>query len=1064
MPYIKKEFIDNLLRSTDILDVFARYGDEPKKKGVHFFCKSPFKEENTASCCVKVKTQRYTCYSTGKSGDVITYIMHKHNCSYIEAIEELAKIKGMIVEYEKPENAEKYILKQNQQKELRKYLEALLPKFREELQKLPKDHAAWQDIDKRKYNTEDIADWEIGYAPGNQFIYNLFSQVGNVEAGKKLGLINDKNQDKLWNKLVYPIYDDKNLLCGFATRNLDDNPNYAKWLNPSENDLYHKEKILFALNQAKSAIIKQNRVWIVEGYNDVIAWHKYGLENTVASSGTAISTTQLEMIKKLTSKVTLCFDADSAGKKALLKHLPILISQGLSVEVCQLPENIAKDPDEFSRSQEFTEGELEKTLQPYIINGFQLLLLEKLHGDELDRANGLKELVQIIAKIPDYSLQNIYKDRLVKEGKQKLVVINSLFKEIESATVRKINSSHERYNLPSYITTTIDVLEPIIDKYQLFISDNQIFVENSDETGISNFKAISNFSIEILQHMNDEKFPKKLVRVCNIHGEERIFDVPANTLNAPQRFKDALSDNGNYQWNGNQKELDKLTAYLFDKMGVGRKIDILGWNPEGFYCWNNTVTVPGQPNIPIDKNGIFHYDGHTYYVPSANEIYRVNPYKFAQQKRVNVKSSSVSITEYLDKMKKVHREFGILGMLFAFASAHQDIIVNTAKGFPIFFLYGPPSTGKDELYGCIKKMFGIAKTDFINLENKQSTGKAKLRAFGEFSNMVVHLSEYTNGDKEIDGMMKGLWDRGSYKRATLDSAVSTDSTPILCSAIVTGNQSPTDEAVLTRLIYGEMVKNQFTVEEKKNFEELENITNDGITDYMQKVIWHRPLFEAKFGDKFQLFKKELSRRESFKGAIDRIITNYAILGATHEILKETNDIIFPFTTSEMLTIFDEMVKNLRSKLESASVFTNLWDVFVACIGENPTILLDKHYKIEGDKLYIRYTEVYNAIQKEWFPRFGQSCPSRTTLSDKIKSSNAWIGDTKGTRFGNGINTSAYILDINKIPNKESILFNAGIQLDELEKQINNTPSLFSNSPATPDNSDIEGEKNGGLRF
>ncbi|WP_372472581.1 hypothetical protein AB4865_07125 [Capnocytophaga sp. ARDL2] len=112
------------------------------------------------------------------------------------------------------------------------------------------------------------------------------------------------------------------------------------------------------------------------------------------------------------------------------------------------------------------------------------------------------------------------------------------------------------------------------------------------------------------------------------------------------------------------------------------------------------------------------------------------------------------------------------------------------------------------------------------MENKQSTGKAKLRSFGEFSNMMVHLSEYTNGDKEIDGMLKGIWDRSSYKRATLDSHMSTDSTPILCSAIVTGNQTPTNEAVLTRLIYGEMTKNQFTLEESQAFEEFENMTTD----------------------------------------------------------------------------------------------------------------------------------------------------------------------------------------------------------------------------------------------
>lgn len=1062
MPYIKEDFKDRLIQNADIVQVFHHFGDEPQKKGAHYFCNSPFAQEKTPSCWVNQRTQRYKCFSSGNSGDVINYIQHKLKCSFTEAVEELAKIQNTSVEYEKPELAEKKEAKAKAQKELRKYLEALVPKFQEELQKLPKEHPAWQDIAKRQYTEQDLNLWKIGYAPGSQFIYKLFSEAGAVEIGKKLGLINDKNQDKLWNKLIYPIYDEHDKICGFASRNLDDNSDFAKWMNPSENELYHKDRVLFGFNFAKNAIAKENRVWIVEGYNDVIAWQKLGIYNTIAASGTAISETQISMIKKLTSKVTLCFDGDAAGKRAIAKYLPILISKGFSVELCQLPDNL--DPDDYSRKfakeQEGLEVDIEKSLQPYLINGFSALLLENFDAklDELDRANNLKSVVKVISKVPDYGLQNIYIDRLVKEGKQKLAVIKAMMKEQESNNVKKINSQNEMYMLPSSVKTPIDQLIPIIEKYQLFISDNQIFVQDGFDVPYQ-FKSISNFSVEILQHMNDEKFPSKLLRICNTHNEERIFDAPADSLATPLEFKKLCARQGNYQWNGNLKELDKLTAYLYDKMGVGRKIDILGWNPEGFYCWNNSVTIPGQPNVTIDKNGIFHFNGQTFYVPSANEIYRNNPYKFAQQKRIQLKSSTITMSEYLDKMKKVHREFGIIGMLFAFASAHQDIIVNVAKGFPIYFLYGPPSTGKDELYGCIKKMFGIAKTDFINLENKQSTGKAKLRSFGEFSNMVVHLSEYTNGDKEIDGMLKGLWDRGSYKRATIDSMVSTDSSPILCSGLVTGNQSPTDEAVLTRLIYGEMTKNQFSVEEKKNFEYLETITNDTITDYMQKVIWHRELFEEKFGEKFNLYKKELSQREAFKGSIDRIITNYAILGATYELLKDTNEIIFPFTAGEMLEVFDSFVKNLRSKLESASVFSNFWDVFVACLrGTEHTVLqLDVHYKIEGPKLFIRFTEVYNAVQKEWYARFGTSAPSKTTISEKLKSSSAWIEDVKGTRFGTAINTSAYVLDLAKIPTRDSIEFIAGVQRDSDDKNNTGIDNLF-NSPATPNNSNLDGEK------
>lgn len=303
MAYIKQEFIDKVLQDADIIEVFHTYGDPVKKRGVNYFCKSPFTEEKSASCCVNPTTQLFKDFSSGKAGNIWTYIMHKNNCSYVEAIEDLAKKQGKTIEYENPEIAEKIKVKKEKEQNLRKYLDALLIKFQNKLFQLERSHPAWREIKRRGYSDEDVKDWELGYAPGNYFMYDLFSEAGNVEAGKKLGLINDANADKLFNKLVYPIRDERGQLTGFASRRLDNNDDYAKWMNPSENELYDKKQTLYGLNIAKNAIVKQNRVWIVEGYNDVIAWHLCGQENTVGVSGTAFTIEQMKKLKKLTSKI-----------------------------------------------------------------------------------------------------------------------------------------------------------------------------------------------------------------------------------------------------------------------------------------------------------------------------------------------------------------------------------------------------------------------------------------------------------------------------------------------------------------------------------------------------------------------------------------------------------------------------------------------------------------------------------------------------------------------------------------------------------------------------------------
>ena len=1075
--YIKPEFIDRLRSDADIVQVFEKKGDSVQKKGVNYFCKSPYTDEKTASCMVSPKTQRYKDFSTGNAGDVISYLMYKENCSYIQAVEELAKMQGKTIEYEKPEIAEKHKVKQAEQKELRSHLEAISKKFQEELFKLPKDHPAWLEISKRRYSENEVKFWELGYAPGNGFMYQLFSDFGAVEVGKKLGLINDKNQDKLWDKLIYPIYDDRAKLIGFASRQLNSDPNFAKWMNPSENDLYHKSNQLFGLNLAKTAILKENRVFVTEGYNDVIGWHKYGLENTVGICGTAFTVKQMEMLKKLCSKVTLCLDGDKAGKSKVSEYIKQLLKLGFGVEVVILPGSL--DPDDYSRKFKYfpkvytADGKtekpitLEETLQSHTFNGFEYLLAEKIQGDELDRNNGIKEIVKTISNISDAGLRNIYTEKLTKEAKLKPAVLKVLFKEQEAENVKVLNSGSEKFQLPKGITMKIEDIEPIVEKYELLIDNNQIYMVDDMSWPIY-FRSVSNFGIEILQHMNDDKFARKLLSICNVRGQERIFDVPANTFNAPQRFKDVLADQGNYRFDGNQKDLDKLNAYLTDNMGIGRKIDVLGWNPEGFYCWNNMVTVPGKQAIPVTKDGIFHFEGDTYYVPSANEIYRNNPYKYAKQKKIVVKSASFSIEDYLAQIYKVHKEFAIPGILFAFATAHQDVIFDVAKGFPEFFLYGPASTGKDQLFSCIKRMYGMTETDLISLENGLSTGKGKIRTFAETSNMVVHLSEFTNGQKDNVGLLKELWGKNGYTVGTMESKVSTDTVPILCSVMITGNEYPSDEALLSRLVFGEMYKNTFNEKEVEEYKKLAKMLAEPVTSFVDQVIWHRGAFEQNFLSKFNLWKKTLSGRKPFEGAIDRIITNYAVLGATYDVLRDVNAFVFPFSMDEMLKTFDSFATNLRSKISSASIFIKFWDMFILRMRGNTSehIKENRDFRIDGNILSIQFTNVFTSIQKEWFPRFSESCPGKKSFQDGIKGEGYFAGADKvrmeidvfegGMLKTKSTSASVYKIDLNKMPEETKENIENTIYWQRQNRNPNG--NLYPESPATPDDSDSE-EKN-----
>lgn len=1050
MALISDEFIERLLADVNIVTVIQKYCPDLKRKGAYYFCKSPFTKENTPSFCVREQTQTFKDFSSGKGGNVITFVMEHQGLSYPEAINLLAEFANKEVEYDTQEVSKAYIEKKERVKKLEPFLVAIQKKFVENLHALDKEHPAWQEIKRRGYNDETVNDWEIGYAPGNKFIYNLFKEAGAVDAGKKLGLINDNNQDKLWNRITYPIHDKLGKIVGFASRDLSGESNSAKWMNPAENEIYNKSSILFAHHRAAKMIAQTGKAWIVEGYNDVIAWHNANLFNTVSCCGTAITDAQINVLKKNgAEKIVLCMDADKAGKAATLKAIPQLLRAGLTVEICQLP---GVDPDDFFRTyqSEIQEHGLEEVLPP-LKNGFKLYMEDQLQGDELDRAKGVRKITETIAQITDLSLRDIYMDWLIKESKSKPATVKLLLTEHQSKNLAKSQTGDEMYLMPKGTAQLLEELKPIINKYQLFIANNQIYIQDTFEPPYR-FKSISNFSIEILQHMSEDKFPIKLISVTNVKGESRVFDAPASCMTAPLEFTKILANQGNYKFKGNRNDLDKLTDYLYDEMGVGRKVDVLGWNPEGFYCTNNTVIVPGEPNLPIDSNGIFRHKGTTYYVPSANEIYRANPYKFQTQKKIVISSATVPMHQYLAQMLTVHREYAIIGMLFAFAAAHQDLIIQYTTGFPVLFLYGPPSTGKDQLFSCIKRMFGLSETDFISLENRQSTGKAKIRVFAELANMVVHLSEFTNGNQEVDGLIKGLWDRGGYKFGTLDSNVSTDTVPILSAALMTGNEAPTNDAVLTRILYGEMDKNQFTDQEKEEFSKLNEMTRTGITEYIQRVVWHRPLFVKHFGDKYKMYRNKLAEYPEFDGVIDRILTNFSILGATYEVLRDTNDIIFPFEFQTMVDTFRKWTKNLRAKLDSANIFAKFWDIFIAVMRGNAQmqIRVGRDLKLDGSILYFNFTNVYNRIQIEWQQRFNEPIPAKTELLKQFREQSFYkdyISSIRMSGEATAPKTSAVMVDINLTGVKDEILY-------AVQWQINETglfPVQGTDSPATPDN-------------
>lgn len=1102
MPFIKKEFAELLLEKADITEVISDY-TELKPRGKSLFGLSPFTGEKSASFAVDKVRQRFKCFSSGKSGNVITFLMENNKMSYPEALEELAKKYNMPVEYENDKDTEAFKQKVEKKIKLRHILEATLQTYQKQFRDLPEDHPAKKEVfEHRKYTDETVIDWNIGYAPGGRLIFDILQSKNLLEQGKEIGIIGEK-ADKYWERVIYPIYDIKGLLIGLAGRDISGKKESSKWINPTHTELYQKSGVWFGLDRALRSIIETGEANIVEGYNDVIAWHDNGFINTVASSGTAITKEQIATLAKYTKKINFTFDDDVAGKTAMLRYIPDFLAAGFTVNV---QKTNGLDPDDFVRVHadelanqqsiftKIKESELEKeeltefatslnidenaltyilqTKEPaerYAlkkvllevgenVDGFKIILQETLTGNAVEKSKAAYSISEIIAKIPDEALRVIYIPWLAKESNVSVTKIKEWVKQAQAKFEAEValknkgkgnidyTSADDEYTLPDGISKTWDDVRNDVYRYNIFESDNKMWVRIGNE-GNYTFKHITNCSVQIIQHMSDEEFPMKLLKIKNVYNIEKIFDAPSEAVDSQQRFTSLLSANGNFIYTGDSREFLKLKVYLFDKMGVGRKIEVLGHQPEGFWVWNNLVQLYDGKTIDIDENGLFIHENVSYYVPSANKIYRKNVFKYDGQKRFRVQQAKVTFKTFASKAMQVHREHAISGILFAISSLFQDIVVRNLKNFPILFLYGPGGSGKDQLAEMIQTFLGVPQ-ESQNIEGGASTLKAKVIELAQFYNGISQYSEYKRGDDKVDGIFKGIWDRNGYKRGNITSKIALETVPILSSAILTGNDYPNQEPLIQRLFANEINKNEFTEEEGKLYDEFKDMCSDGYSSYSVEILKHRNHFQEHFIKKYRGFRKSFLER--VPDAKTRMISNASVFGATYEIFKEIID--FPFTFNEMETHFIKCIEQQMRKLASESIINKWWDCFLAgCKAPHQMrLIVGEDFKLEGRSLFFNFTNVYIKMSQLWYLQYKEAIPGKSFLKDQLNNSDAFVAyHAKGIRMDIGRDqksSSAHEIDLNKTGLYDEIY--DAIQYQQSARGQIHFP------PATPENENI----------
>lgn len=1040
---IKSSVIDKLYEA-DLCQAIGRvYTDASYKirnNGTAEGC-SPFKNERTPSFKVSNVKNIWKDFGSGKGGtSIIDFIQAYKGVDFLEAVKIACETLNVPIEYEKETDEQKE--KRTQKQSLTQILKKTAEIYRQNFVSLPPESEAKKYMLSRNFSDEIVDNFGIGYALAG--LYEAFKEQAIVSDGEALGLLRKNSQGNYYDffkgRIIFPISDKYGHCVGFGGRILTNDKKQPKYINSAESDLFDKSNLLYGFHLARNTIANTGEVYLVEGYTDVMRMHQIGFTNTIATLGTALTPQHLAQLKKLCRKVIIFRDSDSAGRTAAERDLQLILQAGLFAELVVIQSETKEDPDSIGQRPEAVElikASRTDAIVHLIGEAYRAALdrYTEKHGESKkplllpeDKKNLTELAGKLVGCIPDDTTREAYTEQLKEMFNIKVSAVKSQVSGSRSQvsevrvqrTVFSNDGSLDNYLFPDEVEDPYLYKNEIIE-YGLFQHQNRIYTSAGKE-GKEYFMSISNFSIEIVQHMQDEKFPMKLIRICNIYGSEKIFDILSDKINSLPSFKNVVTSFGNYYFSGTPSQHERLLRYLFDRMGTGRKISILGWQTEGFWAWNNKIVVPQGEDIVLDKTGLFNYQNTCYYIPSANANYENNAFMYGAQKRFKSTATLLAPPEYFRQMYKVHRSHAITAILFGIGAFYQDVIVAGTGFYPLLFLYGPASTGKDNLCEAVQSLMGIPQTA-IQLEGGASTIKAQIREFSQFSNGISQLSEYKRGNPQIDGVLKGLWDRRGYKRGTIESPVATEEVPILSATILTGNDCPDAEALITRLLWEEMKQQEFDDEAKKQYNVLKDMCKKGISGMADFFIHKRDFFADKFLETYREAKRNFTKGELFKNVPSRITDNLSVLRAVFNIFK--NDWIFPFTEEEMLAHFEIMVDSQRKKIETDSAANRFWDCILVCmrLTQGEALRMGINLREEGGYLSFNFSTVYSIVQRQWFIQYRENAPSKTELRRQIKEAESFVGEEKAVRINLTINspTSAIKVNINKLPIRAELI-------------------------------------------
>lgn len=405
---INKETADRIIKASNIVEVIQDFVNL-KKKGENYIGNCPFSNCQTLTLTVSPKNGIYKCFKCGNRGNSVNFIMEHEQLSKQESLKWLAKKFDVYYTEEASDSDQK-----NAKEHMLKLNSFAAEVFKNNIYNSDEGKAiGLKYFTERGFNDQIINKFELGYCRQTRDSFSKLALEKNynetflIDTGLTIKREDGSVFDRFSERVMFPIHNLMGQVIGFGGRTLRTDKKLAKYLNSPESEVYHKSQVLYGIYFAKNSIIKNDNCYLVEGYTDVMSMHQAGIENVVASSGTALTPDQIRLIKRFTQNITVLYDGDAAGIKAALRGIDLVLEEGLNVKVVLLPEG--EDPDSFAQKNNATQFfDFIKENETDFISFKTRLLLDETQGDPFLKSALIQDIVNTISVIQDKISQAKY--------------------------------------------------------------------------------------------------------------------------------------------------------------------------------------------------------------------------------------------------------------------------------------------------------------------------------------------------------------------------------------------------------------------------------------------------------------------------------------------------------------------------------------------------------------------------------------------------------------------------------------------------------------------------------